>query len=108
MPQYVVERQYLVPVYEYILVEAASLDEACGRAVDDCEEPWGDNTQTDYENARATTIERVVELPAHVEAKSGDDRGLSHLLYDAGLTPLTISREFTEDDERQTTPVGFV
>jgi hypothetical protein len=32
MPKFIIERQYLVPMYQHIAVEAESLEEACKRA----------------------------------------------------------------------------
>ena len=108
MPRFVIERQYLVPVYERILVEAPTFEEACRKALDDIEEPWGDNAETDYESARPTTIERAVELPERVLADTADDRALSHCLYDLGLDPLPIPREFGDEADGSGGSVGFV
>ena len=104
MPRYVIERQYLVPVYEHLLVEAASFEDACRQALDDIEEPWEDNAETDYDNARPTTIERAVEIPDLTDV---DAEGLSHLLYNAGLDPLPIPDEFTEETDGPAISVGF-
>jgi hypothetical protein len=108
MPRYVIERQYLVPVYEHILVEAPNFEAACCRALDDTDEPWGDNAQTDYESARPTTIERAVELPEVMLANDAADGSLSRFLYDAGLDPLPIPREFAEEADAFNAGVGFV
>jgi hypothetical protein len=105
MPRFVIERQYLIPVYEHILVEAPNLGKACRKALDDIEEPWGDNAETDYESARATTIERAVEVPDPTDV---DAEGLSNLLYDAGLDPLPIPREFADEADEPGTDAGFV
>ena len=32
MPKFVIERQYLVPMYQHIIVEADNLEEACEKA----------------------------------------------------------------------------
>ena len=32
MPEFVIERQYLVPMYQHIVVEAENLDAACKKA----------------------------------------------------------------------------
>lgn len=45
MPRYVIERQFLVPVYEHILVKAPGLEAACREALDDNAQPWGDESQ---------------------------------------------------------------
>ncbi|HZK90436.1 MAG TPA: hypothetical protein VFC56_09850 [Stellaceae bacterium] len=108
MPRYVIERQYLVPVYEHVLIEAPTFEDACRNALDDIEEPWGDNAQTDYESARCTTIERAVELPEQVQADGADEGPLSHFLFDAGLEPLPIPREFAGEADGSSAGVGFV
>jgi hypothetical protein len=35
MPKFVIERQYLVPMYQHVVVEAENLDEACNKAISD-------------------------------------------------------------------------
>ena len=35
MPKFVIERQYLVPMYQHIIVEADNLEEACEKADSD-------------------------------------------------------------------------
>jgi len=107
MPRYVIERQYLVPVYEHILIEAPTFEDACRRALDDIEKPWGDNAKTDYECSRPTTIELAVELP-NSGALDADEHSLSYLLYEAGLEPLPIPREFAEVIDDPGISVGFV
>ena len=32
MPKFVIERQYLVPMYQHIVIEAENLEEACKKA----------------------------------------------------------------------------
>lgn len=112
MPRFVIERQYLVPIYEHILIEAPSLAEACRDAVDESKQPWGDDAKTDYENARCLTIQRAVQLPEQtaLELRAGVDtheRALSHLLYSAGLDPLAVPTEFADSEETDPLP-GFV
>lgn len=105
MPRYVIERQYLVPVYEHILVEAQSFEDACRKATDDIAEPWGDDVQTDYESPGPTTVQLVVEIP---EAVDVNEVSLSYLLYDAGLDTLPLPAQFAEENDRPTEGVGFV
>ena len=54
MPKFVIERQYLVPMYQHIVVEAETLEAACAMAVSD-DIAW-DTQEMDSDNARATTI----------------------------------------------------
>ena len=112
MPRYVIERQFLVPIFEHVLVEAPNLDTACGRALDDHDVPWGDDSQIDYDNSRRVTIVQAVELPEdfypEVQAdEDGDHYALSELLYSSGLDLLAIPPEFGEQAEPEQ-PIGFI
>jgi hypothetical protein len=49
MPKFVIERQYLVPMYQHIVVEAANLEEACKKAISD-DIDW-DTQEMDCDNA---------------------------------------------------------
>jgi hypothetical protein len=42
MPRYVIQREYLLPVYQYLVIEADSFEEACTEAV---------GPEHDWENA---------------------------------------------------------
>ena len=64
MPKYVIERQYLIPVYQRLVVEADTLEEACGEAVE--REDW-DDAVDDYESARATTITAIKLIPDRID-----------------------------------------
>jgi hypothetical protein len=66
MPKYVIERQYLVPMYQHIVVEAETLDAACEMAVSD-DIAW-DTQEMDSDNARKTTPTVVKEVPADYDA----------------------------------------
>jgi hypothetical protein len=35
MPRFVIERQYLLPMYQHIVVEAQNLEEACKKGISD-------------------------------------------------------------------------
>lgn len=78
MPTWTIERQYLVPIYQTVVIEAASIEEACqialGKHATIHEPDWGAHdmprpgggvlycgrVETDHDNARATTITRIV------------------------------------------------
>ncbi|HEV2334141.1 MAG TPA: hypothetical protein VGS13_01460 [Stellaceae bacterium] len=112
MPRYVIERQYLVPMFEHILVEAPNFDAACGEAIDEFAQPWGDHVKPDFDNARAITITLAVEIPENLfpELRSREDEDrhiLSQVLYDAGLDPLAIPPAFAERCAQGDEPVGF-
>jgi hypothetical protein len=109
----VIERQYLVPMFEHIFVEAPSLEEACRRAIDDLAEPWSDQAEIDFDNARATTIARAVEIPEplfpDLRAREDEDRhNLPSVLYELGLDALAIPDEFAEIESNGSDRVGFV
>ena len=63
MPKFVIERQYLVPMYQHIVVEAETLEAACKQAISD-DIDW-DTQEMDCENARATTIPRPRSCRRH-------------------------------------------
>ena len=54
MPHYMLERQYLLPVYQHLALEAPDLDTACREALDDVEHDWQD-AREDYESSRPRT-----------------------------------------------------
>ena len=114
MPKYVIERQYLVPMYQHIVVEADNLEEACEKAVSD-DIDW-DTQEMDCDSARATTITEAKVIPEGYEADvvhsliiaSRDPRGLppdmlslATFLYedDEKTGPLLkIPEQFTDDE----------
>jgi hypothetical protein len=110
MPRYVIERQFLVPVYEHILVEAPSLEVACREALDDIAQPW-EESEICWDDARETTIAQAVELPETVEPElrpeNANRHDLSLLLYDSGLELLRVPEEFAEITEETNAGVGF-
>jgi hypothetical protein len=61
MPKFVIERQYLVPMYQHIVVEAENLEEACKKGISDDIE-W-DTQEMDSDSARATTITNAKVIP---------------------------------------------
>jgi hypothetical protein len=101
MPRYIIERQYLLPVYQHLAVEAPDLDTACREALDDGEYDWED-AQKDYESSRPATIVCTVEIASEEEwviaTKSQYER--SGLMYDGRHELIEIPREFTEEDRQ--------
>jgi hypothetical protein len=114
MPKFVIERQYLVPMYQHIVVAAETLEEACKRAISD-DMDW-DTQEMDCDNARATTIAATKIVPEGYEADQArslmiaskdpnglplDMLGLATFLYEdeAKTGPLLeIPSEFTDDE----------
>jgi len=113
MPRYIIERQYLVPIFEHILVEAPDLDIACRRAIDDLIEPWGEDAELCFDDARPTTLICAAELPEDFEpelrvGKGDNSYNLSSLLYCSELEHSPIPEEFTKSDDGSPQGVGFV
>jgi hypothetical protein len=66
MPKFVIERQYLVPMYQHIVVEAETLEEACKKGISD-DIDW-DTQEMDSDSARATTVTNAKVIPEGYEA----------------------------------------
>src|SRR6266851_9256573 len=102
MPRYIIERQYLLPVYEQLLIEAPTFEAACREALDEIAHPWNEDAKEDYESARPVTLTQAVELPEEMTAEfeigdEADRAGLGHLLHTSGLEPLPLPVELTEE-----------
>jgi hypothetical protein len=69
MPKYVVERQYLLPVYQRLVIEADTIEEACEKAID--HDDWEDAVEDD-DGARSTSINAVKRIPANVNLANLD------------------------------------
>jgi hypothetical protein len=97
MPRYIIERQYLLPVYQHLAIEAPDLDTACREALDDSEHDW-ENAQEDYESSRPATIVSAIEIVSEekwvIATKSQYER--SGLIYNGRHELIEIPREFTE------------
>jgi hypothetical protein len=100
MPSFVIERQYLVPMYQHIVVEAKNLEEACKKAISG-DTDW-DTQEMDCDSARATSITAAKTVPEGYEADeahslivaSRDPRGLP-------LGMLSLATFLYEDDGPQ-------
>ena len=103
MPKFVIERQYLVPMYQHIVVEAESLEKACKKGISD-DIDW-DTQEMDCDSARGTTITGAKAIPEGYEADqahsliiaSRDRRGLP-------LDMLSFAT-FLYEDEAKTGPL---
>jgi hypothetical protein len=102
MPKFVIERQYLVPMYQHIVVEAETLEKACEKAVSD-DISW-DSQEMDSDNARKTTITEAKVIP--------DDCDVDHLRHvlivgtDPNSRPLDMLglAAFVHEDAAKTGP----
>jgi hypothetical protein len=111
MPRYVIERQFLVPIFEHVMVEAADLASACRTALEETAQPWGDHSTVCYDDARPVTVALAVELPEEMlpELHAGGDLDhytLNDLVYQSGLEPLPIPVDFTNGSLPRR-PIGF-
>ena len=114
MPKFVIERQYLVPMYQHIVIEAENLEEACKKGIND-DIDW-DTQEMDSDGARATTITGAKLVPdgcsvsseSGLIVASGDPKGLpldmlsfATFLYEneAETGPLLeIPEQFTDEE----------
>ena len=99
MPRYLIERQYLLPVYQHLAIEAPDLDTACREALDDGQHDWED-AQEDYESSLPATIVSAIEIAAEEDWLSANESQSerSGLIYDGSRELIEIPREFTERD----------
>jgi hypothetical protein len=109
MSKFVIERQYLVPMFQHIVVDAVTLEEACKKGISD-DIDW-DTQEMDCDGARKTTLTFVKEIPAGLYETRGIlwdrsenlDRPLAiapvTFLYSGEHGPLLeIPAKFTEDE----------
>jgi hypothetical protein len=97
--KFVIERQYLVPMYQHIVVEAENLEEACKKGISE-DIDW-DTQEMDCDSARATTITEAKIVPEGYEADqvhsliiaSRDAKGLP-------LDMLSLATFLYEDEAR--------
>jgi hypothetical protein len=86
MPKYIIERQYLEPVYQHLVVEGPDVGTACAEGLDETKHGWEaghrrDATVNDTESARPHEITRIVKVPEDREAEL-DDGALDGLCYE--------------------------
>jgi hypothetical protein len=92
--KYVIERQYLLPVYQHLVVEADNVEDACRQAIE--HDDW-ESAKEDFDNARATTIIAIRPVPDDV---ADDDIDASAVLYGEGAGPsLPVPEEYSEEPE---------
>jgi hypothetical protein len=80
MPTFVIERQYLLPVYQHIVVEAPDLESACRQAIE--ADDWEGQLE-DYDTSGPTTVNLVKQLPDEYP-----NRDPSAVLYQDDTVPL--------------------
>jgi hypothetical protein len=99
MPRYIVERQYLLPVFQHLALEAPDLESACPGALDDAKHDW-EGAQQDYESSRPTTIVAAIEIAIEEEWVIANESQYerSGLMYDGSHELIEVPREFNEGD----------
>jgi hypothetical protein len=60
MPKFVIERQYLLPIYQRLIIDAPDITTACQEAVED--DDW-ESAKEDGDGSGATTISAAREIP---------------------------------------------
>jgi len=60
MPKFVIERQYLLPIYQRLIVDARDIETACREAAEN--DDW-ETAEEDGDGAGATTINGAREIP---------------------------------------------
>ena len=60
MPKFVIERQYLLPIYQRLIIDAPDITTACQEAVED--DDW-ESAEEDGDGSGATTISAAREIP---------------------------------------------
>ena len=99
MPRFVIERQYLLPIYQRLIIDAPDITTACQEAVE--EDDW-ENAEKDGDGSGATTINAAREIPEGLleQIERGNIHSGSFLWEDQpGCGPrLEIPAQFTEDE----------
>jgi hypothetical protein len=91
MPKYLIERQFLIPVYHHLVVEADTPEEACGEAIE--RDDWSDAIDN-YESARATTITAIREV---TDEEKLQDLGLSGFVCETGAELIEVPEHFANE-----------
>ena len=60
MPKFVIERQYLLPIYQRLIIDAPDITTACQEAVEN--DDW-ESAEEDGDGSGATTISAAREIP---------------------------------------------
>lgn len=100
MPRYIIEREYLMPVYQHLAIEAADFETACREAMDESKHSWNDAVD-DPEGSQPHYLTNAVEITDrnewHDALLARANRG--SLLFDNQVKRpplLRIPEEFTE------------
>jgi hypothetical protein len=99
MPKFVIERQYLLPIYQRLIIDAPDITTACQEAVED--DDW-ESAEEDGDGSGATTISAARKIPEGLteQIERGSIHAGSFLWEDQPeYGPLLkIPAKFTEDE----------
>jgi hypothetical protein len=89
--KYAIERQYLLPVYQHLVIEAETAEEACRKALE--HDDW-DGAAEDADGARETVITALRPIPEEEEIED-----LGGFLYGKKPNKATaaVPRQFLEN-----------
>src|SRR5260370_23684066 len=98
MSRFVIERQYLLPIYQRLIINAPDITTACQEAVEN--DDW-ENADEDGDGSGATTINAAREIPQGLleQIDRGDIHSGSFLSEDQPeyAPRLEIPTQFTDD-----------
>jgi hypothetical protein len=103
MPKFVIERQYLVPMYQHIAVEAESLEEACKKGISD-DVDW-DTQEMDCDGARRTTLTSVKLVPDGYDADPKTELIVAANKEDPSALDMLSFATFLYENEAETGPL---
>ncbi len=100
MPKFVIERQYLVPMYQHIAVEA---EEACKKGISD-DVDW-DIQEMDSDGARRTTITSVKLVPDGYDVDPKTELIVAANKEDLSALDMLSFATFLYENEAETGPL---
>src|SRR3984893_9911843 len=103
MPKFVIERQYLVPMYQHIAVEAENLEEACKKGISD-DIDW-DTQEMDCDGARRTTITSVKVVPEGYDVDPKTELIVTRDEEDPSALDMLSFATFLYENEAKTGPL---
>jgi len=103
MPKFLIERQYLVPMYKHIAVEAESLEEACKKAISD-DIDW-DTQEMDSDGARRTSITSIKVVPDGCDVDPKTELVVTRNEEDPSALDLLSFTTFLYENEEETGPL---
>jgi len=94
MTKYAIEREFLLPCYEHVIIEADSLEAACEKATfPDCDDDdWVCGFEQDTDAPQPIYVTRIVELP-----DGYDETDAANVIYDDGFATSPIPEEYTKE-----------